>query len=165
MKYAVTLGEHTVELEVEPRLDGSYVVRGADGAEVEVRSVSGIRTPGLVSLLVDGRPIVVQPVEGEVRFREQRYAVRAESWRNRVATRAAVSDAGVARKIFASMPGRIVRVSCEPGATVVQGAPLVVIEAMKMQNELCAKADAVVRAVHVSAGQTVDRGALLVEFE
>ncbi len=57
------------------------------------------------------------------------------------------------------------RVLCEPGATVQQGAPLIVIEAMKMQNELCAKTAALVRAVHVAVGQTVERGSLLIELE
>jgi biotin carboxyl carrier protein len=165
MKYVVTLGEQSIELHVERRPDGTYGVRGPTGTEIDVRSVSGVRTPGLVSLLVDGQTIVVQPVEGEARFRGQRFAVRAESWRDRVATRAVANEAGQARKILASMPGRVVRVLCEPGTAVAQGAPLVVIEAMKMQNELCAKTDGVVRAVHVSAGQTVDRGALLVELE
>jgi biotin carboxyl carrier protein len=165
MKYIVTLSENAVELEVARMLDGSYLVRDAAGAEVEVRSVSGVPTPGLVSLLVAGQNIVVQPSEGEVRFRDQRLTARAESLRDRAAARAVASEAGVARKILASMPGRVVRVLCEPGASVEPGAPLIVIEAMKMQNELCAKASAVVRAVHVSAGQAVDRGALLVEFE
>ena len=63
------------------------------------------------------------------------------------------------------MPGRIVRVACAVGEAVQKGSPLIVIEAMKMQNELYAKQDATVRAVHVKNGDTVERGAVLVELE
>jgi biotin carboxyl carrier protein len=165
MKYFVTVGADTLELEVEQRPDGSYAVRDSAAAPLLVRPFSGLQQPGMVSLLVDGQTVEVQLADGEARFRQERLAVRAESWRDRQATRLAPSDAAQAGKILASMPGRIVRVLCEPGLAVQQGAPLIVIEAMKMQNELCAKAAAVVRAVHVSAGQTVERGALLIELE
>jgi biotin carboxyl carrier protein len=154
-----------LELEVEQRPDGSYAVSDGAAAPLSVRSFPGLQQPGVVSLLVDGQTVEVQLADGEARFRQERFAVRAESWRDRQATRSAPSDAAQAGKILASMPGRIVRVLCEPGSAVQQGAPLIVIEAMKMQNELCAKADAVVRAVHVSAGQTVERGAVLIELE
>ena len=89
--------------------------------------------------------------------------MQIEDWHR---TARAKPDLGaLARTISASMPGRIVRVLCEVGARVEANTPLVVIEAMKMQNELCAKSDATVRAVHVEVGQTVERGALLIEFE
>ncbi|HEX3854357.1 MAG TPA: biotin/lipoyl-containing protein [Polyangiaceae bacterium] len=165
MKYFVTIGAQTLELDVERQADGSYAVHDADATPLVVRSFSSTEQPGLVSLLVDGQTVEAQPADGEVRFQQERFAVRAESWRDRNATLSAPADATQARKILASMPGRIVRVLCEPGSVVQQGAPLVVIEAMKMQNELCAKATAVVRAVHVTAGQTVERGAVLIELE
>ena len=165
MKYLVSAGAQTLELDVERRADGSYLVRDAAGTPLEVRCTASPEQAGLLSVWVNGEALEVQPSEQEVHFRQERLTVRAESFRDRAATRAGNADAGQARKILASMPGRIVRVSCEVGAAVSAGIPLIVIEAMKMQNELCAKSDAVVRAVHVSAGQTVDRGALLVEFE
>ncbi len=165
MKYVVTFGADTLEVDVERRADGTYLVRDAAGAPLEVRVTADAREPGSLSLLVDGQTVAAQPAEAELGYRQERYTVRAQNFRDRAASAAVTSDSAQARKILASMPGRIVRVQCEPGTAVTVGAPLIVIEAMKMQNELCAKADAVVRAVHVSAGQTVERGALLVEFE
>ena len=165
MKYFVTVGGGTLELDVQSQPDGSYAVHDAEGVALLVRPLSDADQPGQVSLLVDGHAVLVQPADAEVSYRQERFAVHAESWRDRNATRAVPADAAQARKILASMPGRIVRVLCEPGAVVAQGTPLIVIEAMKMQNELCAKAESVVRAVHVVAGQTVDRGTLLIEFE
>ncbi|MEP7050290.1 MAG: biotin/lipoyl-containing protein [Pseudomonadota bacterium] len=167
MKYVVTLGADTtepLEVDIEQRRDGTYVVRDGLGTPLEVRASVDSQEAGLFSLLVDGQTVIAQPADAELRYRQARYTVRAENARDRAS--AAVSGEGVqTRRITASMPGRIVRVLCQPGAAVTLGSPLIVIEAMKMQNELCAKADAVVRAVHVSAGQTVERGALLVEFE
>ena len=165
MKYFVTVGAETLELEVQRQTDGSYAVHDAEARPLVVRPFAGVQRPGLVSLLVDGQTVAVQLADGEVRFRQERFAVRAESWQDRNSTLAAPAEAAQSRNIFASMPGRIVRVLCKPGSVVQHGATLIVIEAMKMQNELCAKAEAVVRVVHVTAGQTVERGALLIELE
>ena len=165
MRYVVTLGEGEgqVSLEVERNADGSYRVRGPDGAQLIATVLA--RESGLVSLLVDGRTLEVQPADGEVHFRQERYAVRTENALERARVRAAANGSAEGGKLLASMPGRIVGVQCEAGMSVEAGTPLIVMEAMKMQNELCANADAVVRAVRVEVGQTVERGATLVEFD
>jgi biotin carboxyl carrier protein len=163
VRYFVEVGSETVTLEVERRADGSYLVRGTDGRELSVRSLD--QGASVHTLSVDGQVLEVQLGEGELKFAGERYRARAESERERAATRSAASDARGAQEISAPMPGRILRVLCVPGQTVTKGAPLVVIEAMKMQNELCAKADRVIRAVRVASGDTVDRGAVLIEFE
>ena len=163
MRYVVSIAEQTFELDVVPRPEGGYTVRGPEGRECVVHSLGG--GPGLLSLLVDGHTVSVLPTEGEIRLDGERYLARAENWQNRNAARKGGNEGASARAISASMPGRIVRVLCEVGSKVAMNAPVIVIEAMKMQNELCAKSDAVVRAVHVVVGQTVERGALLVEFE
>jgi biotin carboxyl carrier protein len=63
------------------------------------------------------------------------------------------------------MPGRIVRVLVSPGDSVESGASLVVIEAMKMENELHALHAARVATVLVKPGDTVEGGAKLISFE
>ena len=163
MRYVVDIAEETLELDVDPRPEGGYVVRGPDGHECVVHRLGG--GSGLLDLLVDGQLISVLPSEGEARLRGERYAVRAENWQDRNTSGVSASPSAQTRAISASMPGRIVRVLCQVGAKVSANAPLIVIEAMKMQNELYAKGDATVRAVHVQEGQTVERGALLIEFE
>jgi pyruvate carboxylase subunit B len=62
------------------------------------------------------------------------------------------------------MPGRIVRVLASEGAEVVQGTGLVVIEAMKMENELLAPRSGTVRRIAVRAGDAVERDTLLLEM-
>ena len=60
---------------------------------------------------------------------------------------------------------KVLQVLVELGQTVAAGDGLVVVEAMKMEHRIAAEADAVVRAVHVSAGQMVDGGAVLIELD
>jgi biotin carboxyl carrier protein len=59
------------------------------------------------------------------------------------------------------MPGRVVRVLVEPGAAVQPRQPILVIEAMKMENELRAAAAGTVKELYAHEGQLVDAGALL----
>jgi acetyl/propionyl-CoA carboxylase alpha subunit len=68
-------------------------------------------------------------------------------------------------QILAPMPGRILQVLVEPGQHVAEGDGLLILEAMKMEHRIAAAAAAVVRAVHVTAGQMVDDGSPLLELE
>jgi pyruvate carboxylase subunit B len=65
--------------------------------------------------------------------------------------------------VRAPMPGRVIRVEVEPGALVRQGQGVVVLEAMKMENELTAPIAGRVTAVQAETGQAVVKGAVLVE--
>ena len=67
--------------------------------------------------------------------------------------------------IIAPMPGLIVRVNVAPGDRVAAGTGVVVMEAMKMENELRAAAAGVVKAVHAQPGTAVEKGTVLVELE
>ena len=64
----------------------------------------------------------------------------------------------------APMPGLVVKVLVEDGQEVQAGDGLVIVEAMKMENELRAEGDGVVASVRVQPGDTVDRDELLIEF-
>jgi biotin carboxyl carrier protein len=67
-------------------------------------------------------------------------------------------------KVEAPMPGVVVSVPVKVGDVVAVGQPVVVVEAMKMQNELLAETAGVVDSIAVKPGQTVDRGAILVSI-
>jgi acetyl/propionyl-CoA carboxylase alpha subunit len=68
-------------------------------------------------------------------------------------------------EVVAPMPGTVIRVLVEPGATVAARQPLVVLEAMKMETPLVSPYEATVRAVHVGEGDRVAGGAVLVELD
>jgi biotin carboxyl carrier protein len=76
----------------------------------------------------------------------------------------AARQAGASR-LTAPIPGKVVAVKVEPGDQVEPGQPLVVLEAMKMENELAAEQSGKVAVVHATAGDTVEGGELLLELE
>ena len=63
------------------------------------------------------------------------------------------------------MPGIVREVLVVPGQRVVRGTPLLILEAMKMQNEVRAEASGIVEAVHVTPGMAVAKGDRLVEMD
>ena len=73
------------------------------------------------------------------------------------------SDAAL--RIVAPMPGKVIRVLVAAGDAVSVRQPLVVVEAMKMENELRADRDGHVAAIHVQEGASVDAGTLLIELK
>ncbi|MBX3026256.1 hypothetical protein KF840_15205 [bacterium] len=68
-------------------------------------------------------------------------------------------------QVAAPMPGKVLQVLVEVGQTVALGDGLIIVEAMKMEHRIVAEGDAVVRAVHATAGQMVDGGAVLIELD
>jgi biotin carboxyl carrier protein len=108
----------------------------------------------------DGEGGCVVEVSGERHLiaieEEARHLVRARSG-------AAAGDG--ARTVRAPMPGRVTHVPVGVGDAVAPGDTLVVVEAMKMENELRASAPGTVREVRVEAGQAVNAGDVLVVVE
>jgi len=77
----------------------------------------------------------------------------------------AAGEEDAARHLAVPMPGRVVKVLVAPGDEVQKGQGLVIVEAMKMENELKAPRAAVVAAVRVVEGQGVEKGSILVDFQ
>ena len=72
------------------------------------------------------------------------------------------TGAAGAVSVKAPMPGNIMKVNCKAGASVKKGDVLIVLEAMKMENDICAPQDGVVASVEVAQGATVETDAVLV---
>ena len=153
--------------------EGGRVVADVDGRrhEFEVSEVE----PGVYLLVREGRVFEVHvggaggagPSEISVRDGggHGAYAVRLiDPKRLRGARDAAGHDAGRAR-VSAPMPGKVVRVLVEQGQGVEAGQPVVVVEAMKMQNELKSPKAGTVVALRAEAGATVNAGDVLAEIE
>ena len=69
------------------------------------------------------------------------------------------------RELKAGMPGKIIEIFIKPGDRVKFNKPLLIMEAMKMENEMRAAADCVVKEVCVKQGDSVDSGTILIKFE
>lgn len=134
-----------------------------DGKAVDVDVVPlggqlSVRVDGkVVDLTIEGSP----PEVGAVASGHRSY-VRVESERMRAAAQAKKSGSAGHDKIIKSpMPGRVVKVLVAKGDSVAVGQGLLVLEAMKMENEVRARSAGTVAEVHVAAGATVEGGARL----
>lgn len=67
--------------------------------------------------------------------------------------------------VVSPMPGVVVRILCEAGQTVSVGQAVLVLEAMKMENEICAPKSGKIKEIYVAAGETVSGNAGLFEME
>jgi acetyl/propionyl-CoA carboxylase alpha subunit len=108
------------------------------------------------------RGVVVEVIAGGWRFELEVEPARRAALRERATRAVAAAGSGVATEVHAMIPGRVVAVSVAAGDAVSTGGQLLVVEAMKMQNEVRSPADAVVARVVVSVGDTVELGDLLV---
>jgi biotin carboxyl carrier protein len=164
MKYLVTVAGREVEVEV----DGDRVTAAGSTRAATLRTVGG--TPAR-QLLVDGRPTVVtlrstgrgQWTLGRAGDRWEAEVVDERTRHIRSLTAGSTAARGPAT-LRAPMPGLVVRVLVEAGQEVAAGAGVVVLEAMKMENELNAPSAGVVGAIRVGAGEPVEKGQVLVEF-
>ncbi len=77
----------------------------------------------------------------------------------------ALNSANHKPEIRSQMPGRILKVFVKAGDQLNPGSPVMIIEAMKMENEVRAFASSIVKAVHVSEGQSIESNTLLIDFE
>lgn len=75
------------------------------------------------------------------------------------------ASAGDEGGLFTQMPGKIVKINAAVGDKVVKGQTLIILEAMKMENEIKCGASGVVKAIHVKTGDTLDNGILMMEVE
>ncbi len=166
MRYRVTIEGREREVDVMIAPSGAISVT-LDGTPIdaEIRPV-----PGGVSLKIGSRVHDVMVALGaddelslaahDARTVAQVLSERMRAERARSGKRSGAS----AKELRAPMPGRVVRVLCAAGDSVHAGQPVVVVEAMKMENELRATAAATVQEVHVTEGASVEGRALLVTF-
>ena len=166
MKYLVEVGGQTIEVE----LDGDRV--RVDGVETVAQLSDLPGTPmALLSIGERIRPVAVTRAGSRGRYTltldGRRYDVEALDERTRAIRQLSAATAAPSgpAPLIAPMPGLIVRVNVEPGMEVQPGQGLVVMEAMKMENEMRASHDCKVKEILVKAGDSVESGQTLVTFE
>lgn len=166
MKYLVQLGGRTVEV----RVAGATVTVDGRTTRAALSTVGGtpvrqLELDGEVHELTAERgdgPGRWRIAVGDVRLDAAVVDERAEAIRGMLGRGEAGAGGG---SVVAPMPGLVVRVNVEAGQRVEAGTGLVVVEAMKMENQLSASAPGVVRRVLVAAGQAVEKGERLLELD
>lgn len=164
MLYFVTVGERTFRVELGP--EGVSV----DGAPVTT-DLAHVEGTELRSLLLDGtsfRLLAARQERGtwELHLRGRRYAAEAVDERTRAIREMTGASGGPTgpRPIRAPMPGLVVKVDVEVGDRIEAGQGVVIVEAMKMENELKAEAPGVVAHIHVRPGQVVEKDQALIDL-
>lgn len=145
-----------------------------DGGKVTVNGQTFQVTRQGISVQVGGRPYTVEVQDDQAIVDGISYpialtgkrgvatAAPKPAARKRATTAATIEDPG---QVAAIMPGKILRVAVTEGEKVQEGDVLVVLEAMKMENELRAKKSGLVKQVTVAPGDDVEMGELLVSVE
>lgn len=165
MIYEVTIAEKVYRVELV-RTEQEWKCK-LDGRELPLDVVSA--QDGMLSLLLQGKSYEVKQetvgTESNVVVGQERFSASVRDPRSfRSRRRSGASEQGV-MKIKAPMPGKVVRILAPAGAQVEIGQSVVVIEAMKMQNELKAPKTGVVKKISVAEGAAVEAGQALAEVE
>ena len=160
MKYFAAVNGQEFEIEIE---DGQVLV---DGEAIAV-DVSQIGVPELYSILLNGHSYEVlveeQRQEYAVTLAGQQFHVQVEDERSRrlnAGRKGPLIPKGEL-VVKAPIPGLVVKVLVQEGEDIPEDHPLVILEAMKMENEIRSLRAGVVRSVAVVAGQRVEQGAAL----
>jgi acetyl/propionyl-CoA carboxylase alpha subunit len=164
VKYFSRIGQHEYEIEIV----GEQVYVDGEPIVVDLRQ-SG--APELYSLLFNGRSYELL-IEAErfnygVTVRGERFEVQVEDERTRRlnAGRKMPALPGGELAVTAPIPGLVVKVLVAAGDAIQEDQPLVILEAMKMENEIRALRGGVVHKVEVTAGQRVEQNGVLLVLE
>jgi len=166
MKFEVQLngssGVHKYTVELEPAGSGYRVT--LDGKVVQADAA--LLAPSTVSVLLNGQSFevhVTPSLDGQLKLQSGPHEFTAElqdprAWQGR---RHGTLEAEGRQQILAPMPGKVVRLLVNPGDEVEAGQGLLVVEAMKMQNEIRSPKKGKVERLQVKEGQTVNAGEVL----
>ena len=164
MKYIATVNDQEYEIEIN---EDHRVLLNGQPVSVDFDAVSD---QPVFTLLVDGKSYEAFINDGLgdellVQLRGRQYSVLVEDERERRLRAAGLGEGGIGTGEFqlkAPMPGLIVGIPVADGQTVHKGDVLIVLESMKMQNELRTPREGIVSRIAVTAGQGVDQGQVLV---
>ena len=170
MRFEATLGKEKVEVAIERDADRPGVYRGSVGdgprRTIDLRQAE----PGVYSLLIAGQSheVAVRTVKGKylVSHGAHTFEIALIDARLKTILAAGGGEAAAGEVVIESpMPGRVVAVKGELGAEVQEGEGVIIIEAMKMENELQSPKAGRIKEVCVKSGETVEAGQKLIVIE
>jgi biotin carboxyl carrier protein len=165
MVYDVNIDGKNYRLELS-MADGQWDCR-LDGRQLLVDAVLARRD--VLSLLIDGKAYEIKrestPTDTHLWVGSARYSVELRDPRSLRARKGSGDDGKGPRKLVAPMPGRVVRVLAKENEEVEAGRGIIVVEAMKMQNEIKSPKKGIVRKILAAEGATVNAGEVLAVVE
>lgn len=165
MKFEAQLGGETIPIEIAGGA-GRFTVTIAD----ERLAVDGRQTgEGLWSILLEGVSHVADVTEQDglylVDVEGERYTVRVEEESRYIIRTRGARGGDLGQVLKAPMPGKVTLIEVAVGQSVAPGDGLIVLEAMKMENEFKAQVAGTVKEIRVAVGQAVNPGDVLVVIE
>lgn len=161
-------------------MEDQYKVKVNDELEYELNSddlssLDALATSAIsYHVLINNKPFTAQILQAdfhkksyEVRINNNNYSVSIEDKLDLLIDKMgfALSSSRNISSIEAPMPGLILEISVKVGQEVKEDDPLLILEAMKMENVISSPRDGIIKAIHVSQGNAVDKNNLLIEFE
>ena len=161
MKFHADVGDQKHEVEI--KREAGKLFADVDGRKYELEVSEP--EPGVYLFKHDGRVFEASVSDGHVRIGANEFDVRLVDPKRLRGASGGTDHADGLAEIKTAMPGKVVRVLVEAGATVEKGDGIVVIEAMKMQNELKSPKSGVVKELRATEGATVGPGDVLATIE
>ena len=161
MKYVTLVNGERYDIEIGS--DGSILVNG-EAHDVDFLNLGG----SLYSIITENRSLeaVIDDDDDKIAVMMDGRLFEAQALDERamllIQRRGGISSGS--GEVHAPMPGLIAVVTVAVGQAVAQGDTVVILESMKMQNELKSPIDGAVAAIHIEAGQAVDKNSLLIEI-
>ena len=147
-----------------------YQLNSEDLSSLDTLAIS----PSSYHILVDNKPFTAEIIEAnfhkkiyEVRVNSNRYSIAIEDDLDHLIEQMgfALSSSRNISSVEAPMPGLILEINVKVGQEVKEDDPLLILEAMKMENVITSPRDGTIKSIQVSQGDAVDKNNLLVEFE
>ena len=165
MKFEAQHGGRVVPIEIAGAA-GRYTI----ALEGETLTVDARQTgEGIWSILLDGASYVADVTEQDAGYavdvEGERYTIRVEEESRYLIRTRGATGAERGQILKAPMPGKVTVVEVTIGQTVAPGDGLIILEAMKMENEFKAAVAGTVKEIRAQAGQTVNPGDVLVVIE
>lgn len=161
MKYVTIINNEQYEIEIDK--DGGVLLNG-ESRDVDFLNLGG----SLYSVITQNQSLEVviddEDNKIEVMMNGRLYETQVLDERALLMAQRKGGLGNNSGEVNSPMPGLIVKVSVENDQNVHQGQTVVILESMKMQNELKAPISGTVTAIYVEAGQSVDKNALLIEI-
>lgn len=167
MKLRIEVDGHEYALEIRSENGGSKYELQGEHAASGVASVAQV-SPGVFSVLLDGRSVTIRIAsrseEWEVWSATEQHVISVADTRDRSGRHKRAAASGP-MEVRAQMPGKVIKLLVEKGTAVQAGQGLIVVEAMKMQNEMKSPKDGIVSRINVAEGATVAAGQPLIVVE
>jgi biotin carboxyl carrier protein len=165
VKFEAQVGGETIPIEIAGGAGRFTVVIAGEPLTVDARETG----EGIWSILLDGASHVADVTEQDglhvVDVEGERYSIRVEEESRYIIRTRGAQGGDRGQVLKAPMPGKVTLIEVAVGQSVAPGDGLIVLEAMKMENEFKAQVAGTVKEIRVAAGQAVNPGDVLVVIE